>query len=226
MRAVFVAGSGTDVGKTYVTASLVRALRAGGRRVRVCKPLASGLPPLDDPAFAASDPAVLLAAAGVEVSPETLETCSPWRFAAPLSPDMAAAAEGRRVSLAEVTAWTCAVLAEPGFDIGLVEGVGGVMSPVTADATGLDLAEALGAPVLLVCGSYLGAISHALTALEALRGRGLGVAAVVVDETRGSSVPLSMTAGAVTRFARPVPVHALGLGGTAAAAWIEATADL
>ena len=223
MRAVFVAGSGTDVGKTYVTASLVRALRARGRRVRVCKPLASGLPPMYDPAFAGSDPTVLLEAAGLEVSPETLDACTPWRFAAPLSPDMAAAAESRRVSLAEVTAWTDQVLHEPGFDIGLVEGVGGVMSPFASDATGLDLTEALGAPVLLVCGSYLGAISHALTALEALRGRGLRIAALVVNETRGSSVPLSMTAEAVARFATPVPVHPLELGGTADAGWIEAS---
>lgn len=217
---MFVAGSGTDIGKTYVTASLVRALRTAGRRVRVCKPLASGLPAPADPAFAASDPALLLAAAGLAPTPAALDACSPWRFAAPLSPDMAAAAEGRGVSLAEVVDWTRTVLAESGHDHLLVEGVGGVMSPLTQDATGLDLALALRLPVLLVCGSYLGAISHALTAVEALRGRGLEIAALVVNETAGSSVPLHATAEALGRFAGPVRLFTLERGGAAPIDWL------
>ncbi len=197
---VFVAGSGTDVGKTYVTASLVRQLHSRGHRIRVCKPLASGLPAVDDPAFLSSDPAVLLAAQGRAVTAAALDCCSPWRFSTALSPDMAAALEGRTVALAEVVRWTRAVLAEPDHDDWLVEGVGGVMSPITEDATGLDLAAALGLPVLLVCGSYLGAISHGLTALEALRGRGLKPAGVVVNAGVQPTVPLQATADAFRRF--------------------------
>jgi dethiobiotin synthetase len=221
MKAVFVAGSGTEIGKTYVTASLVRALRREGCRVRVCKPLASGLPVPDDPSFADSDPALLLDAAGQERTEENLDACSPWRFAAPLSPDMAAAAEGRRVELAEVIAWVRGVLDEPGHDYVLVEGVGGVMSPLTEDATGLDLASALGLPVLLVCGSYLGAISHALTALEVLRARRLTLAGLVVNETVGSTVALERTAEAIGRFAGPARLHPLGRGRAAEASWLD-----
>ena len=215
-----MAGSGTDVGKTYVTVSLVRSLRARGRRVRVCKPLASGLPAVEDPAFADSDPARLLAATGLTRTQQTLDACSPWRFAAPLSPDMAAAAEGRRVELAEVAVWTRDVLSEPGFDHVLVEGVGGVMSPITSDATGLDLAAALGAPVLLVCGSYLGAVSHGLTALGALRGRGLEVSRLLVNETAGSSVTLAATLQAMARFAGGTVLQALASGEDAPVQWL------
>jgi dethiobiotin synthetase len=218
---VFVAGSGTEIGKTYVTASLVRALRERGRRVRVCKPLASGLPAPDSAAFADSDPAVLLAAAGLERTGETLDACSPWRFAAPLSPDMAAAAEGREVRLAEVVRWTRAVLEEPGHDHVLVEGVGGVMSPLTTDATGLDLAVQLGLPVLIVCGSYLGAISHALTALEVVRGRGLPIAALVVNETAGSTVGLAETVEALRRFVRGATLRVVRRGEAVDAGWMD-----
>ena len=209
MKAVFVAGSGTDVGKTYVTASLARSLCSSGRRVRVLKPLASGLPPADDPAFTTSDPAVLLAAAGLPVTEETLDACCPWRFAAPLSPDMAAAAEGRSVALADIVAWVRGALAEPSHEMVLVEGVGGAMSPIAADATGLDLAEALGAPVLLVCGTYLGAISHGLTALAALRSRGLEPLGLVVNESLGADPPFGATVQAFRRFASTVEVHPL-----------------
>ena len=218
---LFVAGSGTDVGKTYVTASLIGALRRRGDRVRACKPLASGLPPEDDPAFAESDPAVLLAAQGLAVTPQTLDACSPWRFSAALSPDMAAAAEGRRVSLEQVVGWTRGVLAEPGFDHVLVEGVGGVMSPVTEDATCLDLAATLGSPVLLVCGTYLGAVSHGLTAVEALRARGLALAGVVVNESPGPSVPLEATQAAFRRFVGEVRLVGLRRNGEVPADLLE-----
>ena len=209
MRAHFIAGSGTDVGKTYVTASLVRGLRAQGSRVRVCKPLASGLPSPADPAFASTDPALLLAAQGLPVTARTLDACSPWRFSAALSPDMAAAREGRSVRFEDVVGWSRAVLAEPDFDHVLVEGVGGVMSPITADATGLDLAAALGLPVLLVCGSYLGSISHGLTALRALSAAGLTIASLLVNETADSPVPLDEVVAAFARLAPDAPVSRL-----------------
>ena len=93
-RAVFVAGAGTEIGKTYVTAALTRRLRALGRGVRTLKPLASGVPPLDAADFAESDTGRLLAAQGLATTPETVAACSPWRFTAPLSPDLAADPRG------------------------------------------------------------------------------------------------------------------------------------
>jgi dethiobiotin synthetase len=94
MTALFITGSGTDVGKTFVTALLARQLRGAGRAVRALKPVVSGF----DPAAAgSSDPGLLLDAAGLAVSPENLEAVAPWRFKAGLSPDMAAAREGRTI---------------------------------------------------------------------------------------------------------------------------------
>jgi len=83
-----------------------------------------------------------------------------------------------------------------------------VMSPLDDSRTGLDLLEALGAPVLLVSGAYLGAISHGLTALETLRGRGLSVAAMVVSESPGDNPPFEETVSAFRGFGGGVPVVA------------------
>ena len=198
--AVFVAGAGTEVGKTYVTAALTRRLRGQGRAVRALKPLASGVPALDDPAFADSDTARLLAAQGLAVTHEAVEACSPWRFAAPLAPDQAAALEGRSLALADLVAWCRARIAASRGTL-LIEGVGGLMSPVTDAATGLDWLRALDIPVLLVAGSYLGAISHALTACETLRHHGASPLAVVVSESAGAPSPPEVVAASVARHA-------------------------
>jgi dethiobiotin synthetase len=209
----FVAGSGTEVGKTWVSCGLARGWRARGRAVRAVKPLASGLPAQNDPAFAHSDTALLLDAQGLAVGPAAVAACTPWRFTAPLSPDMAAAAESRSIDFAEVAAWTRGVVAAtPAEARLLVEGVGGLMSPVAQAATNRDLARALGLPVLLVCGSYLGAISHALCALVALRDAGLEAAALIVNESEGAAVDLAATVDAVRRFAGDTPVRSLRRG--------------
>lgn len=214
MSALFVTGAGTDVGKTYVTAGLVRALRGRGGAVRAYKPVVSGVPDPENPAFAQSDTARLLDALGEPVTRRAVELCSPWRFAAPLAPDLAAAREGRRLELDAVAAWCRARRDEapPGCTV-VVEGVGGVMSPLTDAATGLDWLKALGWPCLLVCGGYLGAISHALTALETLRTHQVPVAAVVVSAAQDPPVPAEVTAEAIARFAGPLRMAVVERGG-------------
>ena len=199
-RAVFIAGAGTEIGKTYVTAALTRRLREAGRPVRTLKPLASGVPALADSNFAASDTARLLAAQGLAVTPGTVAACSPWRFSAPLSPDLAAAREGRALALADLVGWCRdAIRATPPGSTLLIEGVGGLMSPVTPEATGLDWLKALDLPALLVSGSYLGAISHALTAIETLRAHGVPLLAAVVCESPDAPTPPDFVAGAIAR---------------------------
>lgn len=199
MGALFVTGAGTDIGKTYVTALLARQARAAGRVVRVLKPVVSGVPRLDDPAFSDSDTARLLTAAGLPVDAAHVEACSPWRFAAPLAPDRAAALEGRGLALADIVAWCRARMGEAAAETVLIEAAGGLMSPLTHDATGLDWLLALQCPAVLVAGSYLGAISHALTAIDVIRARGVPLRAVVVSESP-DSVGLDETIDALRRF--------------------------
>ena len=83
----------------------------------------------------------------------------------------------------------------------LIEGVGGIMVPLDDERTVLDVMMALRLPLILVTGSYLGTISHTLTALDSLFRRDLNVLAIIVSETPGSTVPLDDTVAAIARFA-------------------------
>ena len=207
MPGLFITGSGTDVGKTYVAAALIRTLRARGQAVKALKPLASGFE-ADD--WAGSDPGRLADALGWPPNASTLEALSPWRFRAPLSPDMAAEAEGRTVDFSADVALCRRRLAEAGEALLLIEGVGGVMSPIDPATTNLDLMAALGAPVLLVCGGYLGTISHALTAIAAVRGRNLDLRTVVVSDTTPDGPPFDKTLASISRLAPRETVIGVG----------------
>jgi dethiobiotin synthetase len=205
MTALFITATGTDVGKTFVAAGLAVALRARGRAVEAIKPVLSGYAP--DRA-AESDPGVLLAALGRPVTEENVARIAPWRFAAPLSPDMAARREGRAIDFATLVAFSRdAIAARRG--VLLIESVGGVMVPLDERHTVLDWMSALRVPLLLVTGSYLGTLSHTLTALDVLARHALEVRAIVVSESRDSPVPLDDTVASLTRFAGAVEV--LGL---------------
>lgn len=206
MRAVFVAGAHTDVGKTWVCCALLKAARARGCSVDALKPVVSGYLPST---ATDTDPGRLLAALGRDLSVEALEAMSPLRFEAALSPPMAARLEGVTLTLADLLAVCRPVLAAQTADLLLVEGAGGVMSPMAQDATGLDLQLALGLPTILVGGSYLGGVSHTLTALEVLRARGLAVLGVVVSQSADPDAPdFPQTVAAIARFAGDVPVLA------------------
>ena len=162
MSAIFITATGTDVGKTYVAASLIRHLRQLGHSVDAIKPIVSGF----DPAQAAtSDPGILLDALGLPVTADEIERISPWRFRDPVSPDLAAAREGRRIDVDQVVAFCQDAIAQR-RDVLLIEGVGGIMVPLDGERTILDVMMALRLPLILVTGSYLGTISHTLTALD------------------------------------------------------------
>ena len=197
MARFFVTGAGTEIGKTWVCAALLKLWRNEGLDPAALKPVASGYDarrPQD------SDAAALLAALGRPPDAAAVEAMTPFRLRAPLSPDQAAAKEGVRLSVEAILA-ACA----PGIAAArgplLIEGAGGVMSPLNDTETMLDLALAFGAPCIFVCGSYLGAISHALTGLAALRARGADTPLVLVNQTPGSEVDLERTVDTLSAHA-------------------------
>jgi dethiobiotin synthetase len=204
MTAAFVTATGTGIGKTFITAGLVRYFRQCGRAVEAFKPVVSGF---DAALPGLSDPAILLAALRRSSNIDEIARISPWRFAAALSPDMAAREEGRAIDFAELVSFSKNALSAA--DTVLIEGVGGIMVPLDQSHTTLDWMAELGLPLILVAGSYLGSISHALSAVNVLRNRQLDLRAIVVDESKGSPVVLKDNAAAIARFAAPIPVIAL-----------------
>lgn len=209
MAALFVTSCGTGRGKTYVSENMIRGWLAAGKDVRVLKPVISGF----DPAAAEdTDTGLLLAAAGQDLTPTTIDRVSPWRYAAPLSPDMAAALEDRAVPVDEVVDFCRSAISHAETEGAhlLIEGAGGVMVPLDETCTMRDLIAALDIPVVLVVGSYLGSLSHALTALEALRARDVAIDRIVVNETEDSNIPLADTRDTLARFVGEVVLETLG----------------
>jgi dethiobiotin synthetase len=202
MSAYFVTSTGTDIGKTFVTAGLIRYLREAGQAVHAIKPVMSGY---NSSVAETSDPAVLLNALGLPIDASTIDRVAPWRFRAPLSPDLAAAREGRNIDFKELISFSRKEIAAAS-GILFIEGVGGIMVPLDADRTVLDWMAALQIPLLLVVGGYLGTISHTLTALDVLSQRHLKVATIIVSESERNPVELDDTVASIARFAHGIGV--------------------
>ena len=204
MSTIFVTASGTEIGKTFVTCALIQQLRKQGYSVRALKPVATGV---TSDTLDTSDSGILLSALGRPIDAGQVAAVSPWRFREPLSPDMAAEREGRCILFDELVAFC---RAGAGEDVTLIEGIGGVMVPLDPLHTVLDWIAALQAPALLVTGSYLGTLSHTLTAAGMLRARNVKLAGIVVNESEAQPVEPEETADVLSRFAADVPVQVVG----------------
>ena len=211
MSAYFVAATGTHVGKTFATCALLHAACARGVAARGFKPVISGWEEAGE-----SDTAQIIAACDSNL---TIDAVSPWRFAAPLSPHRAAVIENREIHLDKLVSWTRLQLGAPGLT--LIETVGGVMVPLTNTHTTLDWMAQVNLPVILVTGTYLGTISHTLTALTALRSRNLRVAALVMSESAGSTVTLAEAQAGLAPFVADI---ALRIAQPLVSSWLDATA--
>jgi len=220
---LFVTGTDTGVGKTAVAVAIVRLLVREGLRPGVYKPVASGVAPGD----AGGDAVALWEAAGRPLSPR--EVC-PQVFAAAISPPRSAAAEGRVVDEAMLRdglrPWWQAC------DVVIVEGAGGLFSPLGARTLNVDLARDLDLPLVVVDAARLGTIGRTLAVVEAARARGLAVAAVVLShpEPPAGSADDPTSRAAIARdsgldlaaLLAPIPVATLAHGGSAiepAIAW-------
>lgn len=168
MKRLFVTGTDTGVGKTWVTSGLARLLVRRGRRVGVFKPLASG---------DRGDGRRLLAAAGLTHA--DLDQVNPVYFKRALAPGVAARLEGRRVDWPAIFSARRRFLASS--DVLLTEGAGGLMVPLDGKRLVIDLIERWQDPVLLVARAGLGTLNHILLSVEALRRRRIRIAGVLLN---------------------------------------------
>lgn len=184
MSGIFVTGTGTEVGKTVVAAALARGASADGRRVAVFKPAVSGLAEYGDPPTRAPmvdgrwdepDHELLRRAAG---SSQSADEIAPYRYGPPVSPHLAAALAGESIDPARLVAVARAAAADA--DMLVVEGVGGLLVPLTLGYLVRDFARELGLPVVIAASPSLGTINHTLLTIEGARAVGLTVHAVVL----------------------------------------------
>ena len=184
-------------------------MRDKKQTIDALKPVATGFDPARPEA---SDSGRLLAALGRAATSDEIARISPWRFAEPLSPDLAAAREGRTLDFDQLVKFSRKAVREHSGKV-LIEGIGGIMVPLDARHTVRDWMVALKIPLLLIAGSYLGSISHTLTCIDVLRRHELSVRAVVINETPGSTVTVAETIESVVRFAHPTQVLGLRRSG-------------
>ena len=172
MNGLFVTGTDTGAGKTVVAAAICAALRAAGTRVVPFKPVVTGE---DEPASIDWPPDHVLLGRAAGVDPDGV---SPARFGPPVSPHLAQELAGAPLHPVELAADARAAGARG--DVLIVEGVGGLLVPLTANSTVRDLAAELGLPLVIAARPGLGTINHTLLTLEAAEGAGLGIAGVVI----------------------------------------------
>jgi dethiobiotin synthetase len=217
IRGVFVTGTDTGVGKTEVSCAIARALVARGFVVDVYKPAETGCTKRDA-ALVGEDCERLAAAAGGRQS--AAEVAS-YLFELPAAPLVAAEAEGSAIDRARLREDFEHIAAESDFV--LVEGAGGLLVPIDDGLTYADLADNFGLPVLLVVGSRLGCINHALLTLEVLQARHIPIAGFVVNCLADGQAALDEARMHERTIARFTEVASLGVfaflpEGTSAAA--------
>lgn len=177
MNQVFITGTDTDVGKTYISAAILHTLKhhLPDLALHPRKPIASGCQPLADGTLFCEDAHRLKAASGTEA---TLAEICPFQFEAAISPERAIRQSRKQISLANL-AITCQA-EKNGFT--LVEGAGGFYSPIALDGLNADLAKALGCGVILVVGNRLGCLNQYLLSIAAIEAQGLTLLAVFVND--------------------------------------------
>jgi len=171
MSALFITGTDTGVGKTFVGCALAHALRARGRRVAVMKPVETGVGEVPEDA-------VHLRAAADDATP--LDAICPLRFRAPLAPAVAARLEGRTIDVAELVAAIARRAHDA--DVLLVEGAGGLLVPVEGRTTWADVAARAGLPLLIVAANRLGTVNHCALTARVAAAAGLAVRGFVLSQ--------------------------------------------
>ena len=209
MTRLFITATGTEIGKTYFTCKLISQLNALGKTVAALKPIISGFE-AEDPT---NDIALICAALGMHYTKESIEALSCYRFAAPLSPDMAAEMENTEIDFNTLLTF---LNKERPEEVILIEGAGGVIVPLNKEKTSLDLMQELNAPVIVLTGNYLGALSHTLTACSTLSSRGITIKAVVISAYDLAGVDAEKMKTTLGRFIA-VPIYILEKDGNPSA---------
>ncbi len=207
MSAYFVTAIGTDIGKTFASCALLYAARKAGKKAIGLKPIACGATVSTE-----GDVAALIDASGAT------HVLSPFWYSAALSPNMAAAQEGKYIELTDLCAWTRAQIMPNYFT--LIEGVGGLMVPLNPHETVRDWMLQLALPAIVIASNYLGALNHTLATVELLRIKNIPIAALIISEAE-HGISLAATEATIRNFVPDIPLIVCQ---PRVSSWHEATA--
>jgi dethiobiotin synthetase len=226
---VFVTGTDTGVGKTYVSCLLLKWLKSKDVDAGVMKPVETGCDRGLVPDSAGSErsgdagstpsaeglvPEDALKLVEAAATSENMSLVAPFRFSKPVAPMVAAQEEGRAIDPQEILRCYRKISSLHSFTV--VEGAGGLLVPITPEYSTLDLASDMDIPLLVVAASKLGVINHSLLTLEVIRARGLKVAALVLNNLDSEIDDARSTNAAALRELVSEPVVELRFGATEA----------
>lgn len=191
-KSYFVTSTGTNVGKTFILCSLVNMLVNKGYKVSAIKPIISGWD-INDPTM---DSLQIIENSKLSINKD-IDNVSPWRFKEPLSPDIAANRENKSIDFEKLVNFCSKSLSS---EYNFIEGVGGIMVPISQNKTILDLIKSLDIPIILIIGNYLGSISHTLTALEVIKAHSISVKKIVFTENEINSIDTNEVLNSIKNF--------------------------
>jgi dethiobiotin synthetase len=180
-KGIFITGTDTGAGKTFIACGLAAMLRDAGYRVGVMKPAETGCTETEGQFFP-EDAIRLKEASGCEIA---LDKICPYPLSEPLAPSVAAARQGITLDIERLMDLYGEI--SSGHDITLVEGAGGLMVPLLPSYTYADLARVLNLPVIVVAANRLGMINHLMLTLEHARCKGLKVLGYVLNQPENHS---------------------------------------
>jgi dethiobiotin synthetase len=186
-KGIFVTATDTEVGKTFVSALLIRSFRQQGIKTGYLKPVATGCH-LEGETLVSEDISFINTFTGQDME-HTLHC--PVRYLKPLAPLAAAQLENRPLDLQMV--WTAFELLKKRYSLLVVEGIGGVMVPLKKDYLVLDMMAEMNLPTLVVCRPSLGTINHSLLTLQAIKSRGIPIIGFLTNGKREDADETALT---------------------------------
>jgi len=180
-KAYFIFAIGTDIGKTYIIQQIIKEIIFRNIAIQAIKPIASGFLFEDEN----SDSVKILKSLGLEVNRKNIENITPYHFSDAVSPNIAAKRNNSKIIFHDLLTFCQNKITQSknNNQILLIEGAGGIMTPINEDKNFLDLAKVLKIPIILITGNYLGSISHTLTALKAIDYCDIEVSGVILNKS-------------------------------------------
>ncbi|AIL65043.1 ATP-dependent dethiobiotin synthetase BioD [Rickettsiales bacterium Ac37b] len=199
MQIIAIVSPGTNAGKTLVTTSYAYNLRKKGASVRVIKPIISGFEESNN------DTIEIIKSLGLLVTEENIARVSPWRFKAPLSPDIAALKENKVINLTEIVEFCGNDKQNKAIEYLIIEIAGGILTPINDKETMLDIVSTLNADIILVTNHYLGSISHTLMAYNLIKLRNLALRKLIISQNEQNNLSVDDTVKTLKNFIK-VPI--------------------